>query len=40
MCECPDAELSLADDKHTCEGKMNLVNLLNTTLIIIINRCL
>ena len=20
-CACPDAELSLADDKHSCEGK-------------------
>lgn len=20
-CECPDAELSLAEDNHTCEGK-------------------
>lgn len=22
ICTCPDAELSLADDKHSCEGKM------------------
>ena len=21
-CSCPDAELSLADDQHTCEGKI------------------
>lgn len=23
-CSCPDVELSLADDKHTCEGKMKI----------------
>ena len=26
MCECPDAELSLADDKHNCEGMMDFVS--------------
>ena len=24
ICACPDPELSLADDKHTCEGKIFL----------------